>query len=86
MPCYLTDLVPADQATTRNGIVVTFGNMSTFYDQVSYGAPDVQVDVTTFVALLDDAEYYHRQNGAPGCPNIDNAVLGQLMAEAAQGA
>lgn len=84
--CHPTDLVPADLAATRQAVVQTFANVSTFYDQASYGALDVQVDVTDFVALLDDADHYHRANGAAGYPNIDAAVLDQLMAECAQGA
>jgi len=84
--CYPTDLVPADQTATRQDIVDTFAEVTTYYDQASYGQLDVQVDVTTFVDLLQNADYYHRANGSPGYPNIDNAVLDQLMAECAQGA
>ena len=46
----------------------------------------MQVDVTDFVALVGNAAYYHRPNGAPGYPNIDEAVFDQFIAEAAQGA
>lgn len=81
-----TDSVPANPAAKRNDVVSTFGNVTTFYDQVSYGTLDVQVDVTDFVALLGDVDHYHRSNGATGYPNIDGAVLPQLTAEAAQGA
>jgi hypothetical protein len=81
-----TDMVPANPAQVRNDVVATFGNVHTFYDQVSYGTLDVQVDVTTFVPLLENADYYHRANGAAGYPNIDWAVHEQLAAEAAQGA
>lgn len=84
--CNPTDEVPANAAGTRQDIVDTFADVTTFYDQASYGALTVQVDVTTFVALLGDAAYYHRTNSAPGYPNIDDAVLDQLMAECAQGA
>ena len=84
--CNPTDLVPPDAADTRQDVVDTFADVTTFYDQASYGQLDVQVDVTTLVALLNDADYYHRTNGSAGYPNIDAAVLNQLMAERAQGA
>jgi M6 family metalloprotease-like protein len=84
--CNPTDLVPADPAAARQDIVDTFADVTTFYAQASYDALDVQVDVTTFVPLLQDSAYYHRANGAAGYPNIDGAVLDQLMAECAQGA
>ena len=84
--CNPTDEVPANATNARQDVVDTFADVTTFYDQASYGQLDVQVDVTTFVPLLRDAEYYHRANGAAGYPNIDGAVLGQLMAECAQGA
>jgi M6 family metalloprotease-like protein len=83
---YPTDSVPASQTTVRNAVLSTFGNVHDFYHQVSYGTLDVQVDVSTFVALLDNADHYHRANGAPGYPNIDLATIDQLTAEAAQGA
>ncbi len=81
-----TDSVPPDPAAARTTVVNTFANVHTFYDQVSYGTLDVQVDVTNFVALVDNADHYHRPNGAPGYPNIDEAVIDQFTAEAAQGA
>jgi len=84
--CNPTDLVPPNPANTRQDVVDTFADVTTFYDQASYGQLNVQVDVTNFVALLNDADYYHRANGAAGYPNIDGAVLDQLMAECAQGA
>ena len=84
--CNPTDLTPPDPTAVRSAIVDTFADVTTFYDQASYGALDVQVNVTEFVALLEDSAYYHRANGANGYPNIDNAVLDQLMAECAQGA
>lgn len=84
--CNPTDSVPANAAVARQNIVDAMANVTTFYDQASYGTLDVPVDVTTHVSLLNNAAYYHRANGAVGYPNIDNAVLGQLMAECAQGA
>ena len=61
--------------------------MHTFYDQgQGYGTLDVQVDVTDFIPLVDNADHYHRPNGALGYPNIDEAVFEQFTAEAAQGA
>ncbi|MGY2093449.1 IPT/TIG domain-containing protein [Nocardia gipuzkoensis] len=84
--CFPTDKMPADPPATRQDIIDTFAEVTTYYDQASYGQLDVQVDVTNFVPLLNDATYYHRANGATGYPNIDNAVLDQLMAECARGA
>lgn len=84
--CNPTDLVPADAVAARQDVVDVFAEVTTFYDQASYGQLDVQVDVTTFVPLLNDRDHYHRANGAVGYPNIDGAVLDQLMAECAQGA
>ncbi len=84
--CNPTDLVPPNATTARQDIVDRFDDVETFYDQASYGALSVQADVTTFVSLLQDSNYYHRTNGANGYPNIDASVLGQLMAECAQGA
>ena len=81
-----TDSVPPDPAAARTTVVNTFTNVHTFYDQVSYGTLDVQIDVTDFIALVDNADHYHRPNGAPGYPNIDEAVFDQFTAEAAQGA
>lgn len=84
--CNPTDSVPPNPAVSRQDIVDAMANVTTFYDQASYGSLNVPVDVTNFVALLNNADYYHRANGATGYPNIDGAVLDQLMAECAQGA
>jgi hypothetical protein len=84
--CNPTDVAPADPAATRQSVVDTFADVTKFYAQASYDALDVQVDVTSFVALLGDKDYYHKANGDPGYPNIDADVLDQLMAECAQGA
>jgi len=84
--CNPTDLVPPNAGNTRQDVVDTFADVTAFYDQASYGQLNAQVDVTNFVALLSNADYYHRANGAAGYPNIDGAVLDQLMAECAQGA
>nr|MDO8111036.1 IPT/TIG domain-containing protein [Candidatus Sigynarchaeota archaeon] len=84
--CNPTDLVPPNPANTRQNVVDSFAVVTKFYDQASYGQLSVQVDVTSFVVLLNNADYYHRANGAVGYPNIDAAVLDQLMAECAQGA
>ncbi len=84
--CHPTDLTPPIPADARQDVVDSFAQVSSFYDQASYGQLDVQVDVTNFVALLNNADYYHRTNGGAGYPNIDGAVLGHLIAECAQGA
>jgi hypothetical protein len=36
--CNPTDLVPPDAAVTRQGVVDTFAEVTTFYDQASFGA------------------------------------------------
>ena len=84
--CNPTDQVPPNATTARQNIVDRFDQVEQFYDQASYGALTVQADVTTFVTLLQNSNYYHRANGAVGYPNIDAGVLTQLMAECAQGA
>ncbi|WP_328665231.1 IPT/TIG domain-containing protein [Streptomyces sp. NBC_00322] len=84
--CYPTDQVPPNLTTTRQQIVDTFAQMTTFYAQASYNKLNVRVDVTNFVTLLKGTDYYHRANGAPGYPNIDETRLDQLWAECAQGA
>ncbi len=86
IPSFPTDTVPADLAAEQQTLIDTFANVTTYYDQVSYGALNVQVDVTDFVPLIGDHDTYYRANGAPGYPNFDAAVLAQLMAESAQGA
>lgn len=86
VPSFPTDMVPPNQTTARQAVVDTFANVTTYYNQVSYNTLSVQVDVTNFVALLEDSAYYHKPGPATGYPNIDNAVLDQLMAESAQGA
>jgi hypothetical protein len=84
--CYPTDLVPPNFSTARQDVVDIFSDVTQFYDQASYSALDVQVDVTDHVALIEDAAYYHRETGDVGYPNIDEDVLAQLYAECAQGA
>ena len=84
--CNPTDSAPTNAAVARQNIVDAMANVTKFYHQASDGVLNVQVDVTTHVALLNNANYYHRANGADGYPNIDSAVLDQLMAECAQGA
>lgn len=86
VPCYPTDQVPANTAVTRQQIIDTFAQMAGFYAQASYNKLNVSVDVTNFVKLLGDTDYYHRANGAKGYPNIDEIRLEQLWAECAQGA
>lgn len=84
--CHPADAAPPNPASDRQAIVDTFDQVNDFYTQASYGRLAVQVEVTTFVPLLRDTDYYHRDNGGRGYPNIDLAVLDQLMAECAQGA
>ncbi|WP_066498163.1 IPT/TIG domain-containing protein [Abyssisolibacter fermentans] len=86
VPSYPTDLTPTNLTTARQDIVDIFENVTNFYDQVSYGTLNIDVDVIDFIPLLNNSAHYHRTNGSSGYPNIDNAVLGQLMAESAKGA
>ena len=53
--CNPTDSVPANAAVARQNIVDAMANVTTFYDQASYGVLDVQVDVTNYVGLLNNA-------------------------------
>lgn len=86
VPCYPTDMVPPSLNDLQNDIQDIFNDVITFYDQVSYNALSLQVDIVPPVVLLDNSAHYHRANGAAGYPNIDGLVTAQLYAECAQGA
>ena len=79
--------VPNDQtatATLQQDIIDLFQNVSTYYDQVSYGKRTIRVDVSTPIGLANPASYYQRASGK-GYPNIDKARLGELFSECASG-
>lgn len=84
--CHPTDLIPPDLAVAKQDVVDTFADVTTYFDQASYGQLTVQVDVTDHVPLLEDSAYYHKGGSDPGYPNIDLAIIDQLLAECASGA
>jgi len=79
---YPTDRVPPNLATERQNIADKWDMVHTFYDQASYGALDVQVTVTDWVALSGTFDDYYSAAHA----NLDPAVLDRFTAECADGA
>ena len=77
--CQANDLAPPNPAAVRNAVVDTFGDVTTFYDQASYGELDVQVDVTNNWRTLDGT-IAEMMDGN----NLAGSKLGQIIAEAAQ--
>lgn len=78
-----TDRTPANPANARQGVIEQWADVTTFYDQASYGDLNVQVDVTSSFAELSGTEADYLD---PTVNNIDPAVLGRFVAEAAQAA
>ncbi len=79
---YPTDRVPPNLVTERQAIADKWDDVHTFYDQASYGALDVQTDVTNWVTLVGTFEDYY----SAAHSNLDPAVLDQFTAECANGA
>jgi hypothetical protein len=77
--CQANDLAAPNPANIRNDIVSTFGQVTTFYDQASYHALDVNVDVTNNWRTLDGTI-----NDMMAGDNLDVNRLNQIIAEAAQ--
>jgi hypothetical protein len=79
--CQANDLTPPNPAAVRTDIINKFSNVHTYYDQVSYGALDVQVDVTTNWRTLDGAfnDFMDAAND-----NLYKSKLPQIIAEAAK--
>jgi len=78
-----TDVVPANPANARTDVLNKWNTVHDFYDQASFGTLDVQVDLTTgWNTLLKDKDYYIDS----AIDNVDQAVLDQLVTEAAQAA
>ena len=78
-----TDEVPTNPANARNDVVSKWDTVHDFYDQASFTALDVDVDVTTgWNTLLNNKAYYLDTS----INNIDQSVLDQLVTEAAQAA
>jgi len=77
--CHPSDLAPPNPATIRTNIITNFTNVLTYYDQISYGDLDVQIDVTSNWRTLDGtaSELISGDNLAKG-------KLTQIIAEAAQ--
>ena len=79
---YPTDRVPGNLAAERQDIADNWDDVHTFYDQASYGALDVQVDVTNWVTLCGDFDDYIDLT----INNIAPDVLDRFTAECANGA
>lgn len=81
--CYATDKTPASPATARSAVMSEFDTAVTYYDEVSYGRTNLDLDYTDWVALGGAfADYVDAS-----IDNIDNPEgLDRIMAEAAQGA
>jgi M6 family metalloprotease-like protein len=77
------DQTVADPTGARNDVIDSWSEVTTFYDQASYGDLDVVVDVTTsWAALSGDASMYLD----PSIDNIAEDELDRFVAEAAQAA
>jgi hypothetical protein len=79
--CQANNLTPPNPVVVRNDIINAFDNVHAYYDQVSYGALDVQVDVTTNWRTLDGAfnDFMDTPND-----NLYTSKLPQIIAEAAK--
>lgn len=67
----------------RNDVVDRWADVTTFYEQASYGDLDVQVDVTSDWVVLSGNESDYLDSSVN---NIDESVLDRFVAEAAQAA
>lgn len=77
--CHASDHVPSNKTSTRNDIISKYNNVHDYYDQISYGQLDVQVDVTNNWRELDGkiADFMD-------VDNLKENRLPQIIAEAAQ--
>ena len=82
-----SDSVPANATTARQAVVEKWDTVHTFYDQASYDRLNLQVDVTTgWTTLTGTSADYLYEAGHASFPNVDQAAMDQLMAEAARAA
>ena len=79
--CYAADTVPSNFTTVRNELVSEFDQAADFYDEVSFGDTDLQIDYTDWIALTGNFSDYVDAT-------IENFAwpADRIMAEAAQGA
>lgn len=76
-----TDRVPANPTNARNTVVTAWNNVSTFYNQVSYGTLTAQIDVfNNWHTLSGNFNDYVDT----GIDNLRQDVLSRIMAEAAK--
>lgn len=81
------DGVPSDPTTLRQTVVDTWDVVPVFYDQASFSALTVDVDVlSSWHTLSGNQAAYYKANGDTGYPNIDWGVIDRLVAESAQAA
>lgn len=84
--CHPSDVAPANAATAKANIIGKCASMTKYYNQASYGALNVSVDVIGYFTMANKFAHYYRANtpgGPPGYPNFNEVVLGQIQAEAA---
>lgn len=82
-----TDQVPPDETALRQDIIDVWDDVATFYDQTSFNALTVDVDVLSgWHTLSGDQADYYKANSDSGYPNIDWGEMDRLVAESAQAA
>lgn len=82
-----TDQLPPNPTTLRQDIMDIWDDVTTFYDQASFNALTVDVDVlSAWHTLSGNQAAYYKANSDPGYPNIDWGVMDRLVAESAQAA
>lgn len=84
---YPNDQTPANPSNLRQDIIDIWDEVTTFYDQASFNALTVDVDILSgWHELSEGQATYYKANSEDGYPNIDWSVMDRLMAEAAQAA
>ena len=81
------DQIPPNKATLRQAIIDIWDDVTTFYDQASFNALTVDVDVISdWHTLSGNRADYYKANSDPGYPNIDWGTMDRLVTEAAHAA
>jgi hypothetical protein len=78
------DTAPPNPATVRAAVNTTWQNVHTYYDQVSYGRTDVQVDLTDFATL--DGTLADFVDTSPAVNNFRSNQLARIAALGADAA
>lgn len=81
--CQATDKTPGNPSAVSTALQTEFNEAIDYYDEVSYGRTNLQLDYTNWVSLGGEYDDYVDAS----IDNIDNpAGLNRIVAEAAQGA